>query len=425
MKNIEKLIKDSLENHELPYNAAVWDSISKRLDGTPPTPFYRKWWVAASIGTALVSTAVFFAYLNNSSNTHKEHKTVHSNVELTDANDTKTVNSTNKQTYKKDIANKSNLVKSVSVNPETTPEISQNTSSQKENNPNTPLTVNNEKVKTGVQHPEIKQKNTASNSDDTRNLNVAPPNYTIPLKKNLYCVGDEIAIENPNDTKMLVAFNGQKEFVAASSKKNLIATNEGTIELSIGDKKEQIRIVKAASNLFIDVDPTLIYNDGIPSIEFTATGVENGIQWNVKNHPSEQRNGKLIVHPYSGQTVVVTAITKDENGCFDHEEKTIVLNERYNLQAATGFRPNSGDSRTNTFMPYSLKERNVSFELTIYDAKSGLELFRSTDSSIGWDGKTKSGDELKVGTTALWKVILHNPNPGEPSEYKGQITITE
>jgi hypothetical protein len=76
-------------------------------------------------------------------------------------------------------------------------------------------------------------------------------------------------------------------------------------------------------------------------------------------------------------------------------------------------------------MPYSLKERNVSFELTIYDAKSGLELFRSTDSSIGWDGKTKSGDELKVGTTALWKVILHNPNPGEPSEYKGQITITE
>ncbi len=422
MKNIEKLIKDSLENHELPYNAAMWDSISKRLDGTPPTPFYRKWWVAASIGTALVSTAVFFVYLNNASNTHK---TTHSNVELTDVSDTKSVNSTNKQTYQKDIASQPNQVKHTPVNPETVSEVNQNTSSQKESNPSTPLAVNNEKVKTGAQHTEIKQKNTFNNSNDTRDLNVAPPNYTIPLKKNLYCVGDEIAIENPNDTKMLVAFNGQKEFVAASSKKNLIATNEGTIELSIGDKKEQIRIVKAASNLFIDVDPTLIYNDGIPSIEFTATGVENGIQWNVKNHPSEQRNGKLIVHPYSGQTVVVTAITKDENGCFDHEEKTIVLNERYNLQAATGFRPNSGDSRTNTFMPYSLKERNVSFELTIYDAKSGLELFRSTDSSIGWDGKTKSGDELKVGTTALWKVILHNPNPGEPSEYKGQITITE
>ena len=71
MKNIEQIIKESLENHELPYNEAAWESMSKRLDGTTPSPFYRKWWVAASIGTILVGSAFFFALNSQSESTQK------------------------------------------------------------------------------------------------------------------------------------------------------------------------------------------------------------------------------------------------------------------------------------------------------------------------------------------------------------------
>ena len=73
MKNIEQLIKESLENHELPYNEAAWESMSKRLDGTTPSPFYRKWWVAASIGTVLVGSSLFFALKSNEAEKPEKH----------------------------------------------------------------------------------------------------------------------------------------------------------------------------------------------------------------------------------------------------------------------------------------------------------------------------------------------------------------
>ena len=35
MKDIEKLFKDSLENHELPYDASAWKSLESKLPYFP------------------------------------------------------------------------------------------------------------------------------------------------------------------------------------------------------------------------------------------------------------------------------------------------------------------------------------------------------------------------------------------------------
>ena len=60
MKDIERIFKEALDQHEVPYQSGAWEAMSKRLDGTTPTPFYRKWWFAATVGTVLVSSSTYF-----------------------------------------------------------------------------------------------------------------------------------------------------------------------------------------------------------------------------------------------------------------------------------------------------------------------------------------------------------------------------
>ena len=106
------------------------------------------------------------------------------------------------------------------------------------------------------------------------------------------------------------------------------------------------------------------------------------------------------------------------------EPRKITLSEDYNLNAQEAIDLNSSDSRVSTFMPHALKERKTPFELYIYDTKSGRVIYKTTDVSAGWNGvDSNSGEVLKNGTVVLWKVIMGNPNPGEPREYKGTIVI--
>lgn len=418
MKNIDQIIKKSLENHELPYNEAAWESMSKRLDGTTPSPFYRKWWVAASIGTVLVGSALFFS-LNSKSESSKapEH-----NAPI--ANETNTTSQTNSTPENR-------------LNSNNTPQT--NTLNENQNRSNStekveenikPLSIQNEVAEVSPSKSTnpaviINQKNDFSNSNhgtpsDQKNyLPVLIPQTTV-------CIGDEIEITNPNDgLSISVVQNNRTQVIKAGGKKVITANNEGIIEVVSGKTVQTITVNKANDKLYISVDPTLLYEDGIPAIRFTVSGNNNPVHWAVEGKsPYETENGVLIVHPYKDKEISVSATSKDQNGCSVVEAKMIRLSEDYNLNAQEAIDLNSSDSRVSTFMPHALKERNTPFELYIYDAKSGRVIYKTTDASAGWNGvDNNTGEVLKNGTVVLWKVLLGNPNPGEPREYKGTIVI--
>lgn len=419
MKNIEQIIKESLENHELPYNEAAWESLSKRLDVTTPSPFYRKWWVAASVGTVLVGSALFFT-LNSKPEAAQETKS-------------------------------NQLVSNKNV---TAPQSDRHPESRLENTNITPQTNTleteeqalNTSKPTPVEHVSTTYADAVQNSKGDANLkNSATQNSQGPLKvvadngseqkpnylpatsnKTKYCIGDEIEIGNPNETASVSVIQNNRTIltVKPGTKKTLVAASEGNIDLVVGNQKQTINVSKATSDLYISVDPTLLYEDGIPAIRFTVSGNNSPVHWTVEKHAHETENGTFIVHPYKGKEITVSALAKDLNGCSVTETKTITIAEDYNLNAPKGIDLNSSDSRVSTFMPHALKERNTPFELYIYDAKSGRVIYKTTDVSAGWNGvDNNTGEVLKNGTVVMWKVILGNPNPGEPKEYKGTIVI--
>nr|WP_294861924.1 hypothetical protein [uncultured Fluviicola sp.] len=418
MKNIDQLIKKSLENHELPYNEAAWESMSKRLDGTNPSPFYRKWWVAASIGTVLVGSAIFFS-LNSQSGSSKatEH---HAPL----ANEMNTTSQTNKPTEDR-------------LNSHITPQT--NTLSEHQNSGNSAEKVeegmkshvSSEIIEVASSNNTIGNNPIVSNSQRNEQGNHGTPSeqktyLPVSIPQTNVCVGDEIEIANPNDILSIsVVQNNRTQIIKAGSKKVITAANEGVIEVLSGKTVQTITVNKPNDKLYISVDPTLLYEDGIPAIRFTVSGNNAPVHWAVEGKtPYETENGVLIVHPYKNNEISVSASSKDMNGCTVVESKMIRLSEDYNLNAQEAIDLNSSDSRVSTFMPYALKERKTPFELYIYDAKSGRVIYKTTDASAGWNGvDNNTGEVLKNGTVVLWKVLLGNPNPGEPREYKGTIVI--
>lgn len=421
MKNIEQIIRESLENHEMPYNEAAWESMSKRLDGSTPSPFYRKWWVAASVGTMLVGSALFFA-LNSQSESAQKPK-----------NNTPVISQNKATDQKNDDLKKSVNSSENKITPQTSTLQSDEVSSVRGS------VITSEHV---INHHIVADQNLKS---DPNPKSATPQNTPISIKglpengpeqkiaylpattnKTKYCIGDEIEIGNPNESGSVLVVQNNRTIltVKPGAKKILVASNEGNIDLVIGNQKQTVLVSKPISDLYISVDPTLLYEDGIPAIRFSVSGNNAPVHWISENHASELDNGTFIVHPYKGKEISVSAFSKDQNGCPVVETKTITISEDYNLNAPKGIDLNSSDPRVSTFMPHALKERNTPFELYVYDAKSGRVIYKTTDVSAGWNGTdTNTGEVLKNGTVVLWKVILAAPNSGEPREYKGTILV--
>ncbi|WP_430402933.1 hypothetical protein [Fluviicola sp.] len=415
MKNIDQIIKKSLENHELPYNEAAWESMSKRLDGTTPSPFYRKWWVAASIGTILVGSAIFFS-LNSKS---ESSKAIEPNTQI--ANESNTTVQTNKPTENR-------------LNSHDTPQTNTLNEQQNASNSTEKVEESTNPHRISNEIPEV----TASNNSNPPIINAQKSengNHGTPSEQKTYlpvlitqtnlCIGDEIEITNPNDgLSISVVQNNRTQIIKAGSKKVITANNEGAIEVVSGKTVQTITVNKPNDKLYISADPTILYDNGIPSIEFNVAGNESGVQWSVEKYHGEIRNGNFIVHPYTGKDITVKVTSKDLNGCTVSETKNITLKEEYNLQAVNTFNINSNDPRNTRFMPYALIERNVAFELFIYDAKSGRVIYKTNDTSSGWDGTDmNTGSVVQLNSIYGWKVIMKNPLPGEPKEYKGTILV--
>jgi hypothetical protein len=222
---------------------------------------------------------------------------------------------------------------------------------------------------------------------------------------------------------MIVYSDGSQEQLAPNKGVHFVANSPGVIKVMHNNITEQLTVLVPDNKLYIESDPTLIYEQGIPTVKFTVSGNDQAVTWTstIKNH--EVKNEQFIVHPFKEKQVKVHASSTDKNGCAVSETKTITMKETYNLLAPTGFSPSNIDARLNRFMPYALLQRNTPFELIIIDTKNGATLFQTNDENNAWDGiDRRTGELVPEGSIWAWKVVLKYPQVGENPEYSGTIT---
>lgn len=418
MKNIDEIFKNALSSHEAPYTEGAWEAMQAKMNGAPAkTPFPKKWFYGAA-SVVLISGISTLIYFNTTDNKENVKLTTNSTIQNTPNSENKDLTVDNSTTS----TNKNKLEENSSENK--TNQIVSSSSSTIFHSSNIEKAIKTSFDKVFVENTDKKEEPEKTKTSPAALVNDEFKSLEIKSK---FCIGEAIDLYNPNNKPVLVSIPGKKSLITldANSSISVKAENEGTISIvsAASNSPQTSEVVAPNSRLYINVNASELYENGIPSMKFEVSGNDSPVTWSTNIKGNSKNDNTLIVHPYQEKVVNVTVHSEDKNGCKVSETIQVPINTAYNLMAMTGFKPNSPDPDVNRFMPFALKERNTPFRMIIIDPKTGAKVFETSDSSEGWDGINRTTGELvKEGSIWIWKVILKEPNLGEQAEYSSTIT---
>lgn len=414
---LEKVFQEALGNHELPYDAAVWNAVRKKLPSSK-----KPWnWLGGAAAIAFVSIGLWVLLPNDASeqmNTAKtdiiqeeEPNKNHENA-TTDLQTEESVarNMDEKQdgalpTKKAGLAVKGSDVFNANINRES---FYQRRIPVKD-----PIAVVadgpviNPDVQiwqASVEHIKIMGLQNAYCENAVAKLHVqnVPENARVlwRLSNGLEFEGEKVSFRVLKDLKVNVDIEPIQPF--AGSARPLFGQ---MIEIPVVDaEKVEVEIAKYIKN-------TKTY------VELSNSNHEvTNLVWRFENKVCQDQVCGSYLTTKGAHTYIVESY--DQRACYSRHEGSIELKEDYNLYVENSFTPN-GDGLNDYFMPVALTQRSVNFKLHIMD-RFGKVIYQTSDSSAPWDGSF-SGQASESGVY-IWSVSLINEQ-GEPEHYKGHITL--
>lgn len=417
--HLEDKFKDVINNYEVPYDPAAWNKLSGTLDKRFPvngSGSSWKWFLGGGLLIVIATTA--FLFTNTSKSVSEKVSANSPNVanessENSSSYTTKDNTGTNKINNQKQLDGESSFAED-QVDQEKTSAVTDVTAGDKRSSE-----VNTSEQKSLNFNP-ISQKN----SDPETAKTILYP------KLSDLCPGDNVAIENSNDTDIFLSDLNKVYPIPAGKKFNFTAENPGNYYFgkSVNGKIEYSKAVdfkvKSTVQASIEFDDDSKYENGVPTTELSAKANEScTFSWNIETLKGELTGKEIKTHLYNKGTYnVVLKATPKDGGCEASVTREISIDETYNLLAVNSFWPNSPNPKNATFMPYALTERNTDFSMLIIDPTNGVTLFETSDATNGWNGTNRTTGQLVDANKAfIWIVKLKNPLPGEKSEYKGTI----
>lgn len=437
--NLEENFKDAFEEYELPYNEKAWVSLNEKLDklqGTnaPKIKPGNTWkWIA---GVAVVaSTAAIFAIIQNESPENKEsiiaateQKKEDTESQISGAVDRPTEADKNNLTGTPLFGEESNQTNKNSVITNQTSNVAENTiiknkqtgteiskgNSDKGNTSTNQIILTESKVSENPPYIDLDKKNNAS-SNTSRGV-ILPEIESV-------CENAIIPISNKNSMALTITSpNGSITSLDGQKTINFKATEAGIYTISEKNTNNKSTfIVKEAPKVDFEINEDVKYENGIPAIPVESLVDGSNFEWSFEGSKFKQYGSKATAHFYKKGIYEITLKSKNNSGCESTLSKSVTIENDYNLLAPSGFMPLSDDSRKNRFIPIALTIRNTSFKMTIIEPRTGAIVFETT-SLEGWDGVDRNTRQMvEENKSYAWKVVLANPEPGEPKEYKGVV----
>lgn len=418
MKDLDKLFKDSLGGHEMPYDPSAWSALSSKM-APKAKPFYKKGWFYGTVAGVAAVTVGSVLLLNQ--NPKNDEQLVQNTPSHTEESFTKE-NHTSVSIKKQDV------VSPVQIEDESFVIEDQKTKEKIEVKKSdfveaTPFEELNENQVDLPAPPEIPKA-----SKGTYCPKIVSLNAEFNLLTETSCIGGSIFIHLPKQAegvKETLFVNG-KAYSISSRNVEIQATDLGKNELVYKVSKENTKSSEA-TKFFTVTD--------VPVAEFTyATVTEDGMPLTVFESDAKNAvwkiDGKIVSkdaefkHLFMRRgTYNVSLESGNINGCSTTFEQDVFINKDYKLFAEDGLILSSSDPRLNTFMPFALKEMdNPEFMLTIMDARTGQTLFTTNDVNNAWDGTDLSGNKMPVNSNVVWKAFVKG-NKYISGPIGGNITI--
>lgn len=423
---IEHKFKELLENQELPYDSAAWDSMSKLLDQkspvAKPTNFYR-WLLGGAAITAIAISSYFL--LNSTERTEQPPKsTTEIESQKIESKNLTEENSKDNQLELNHNKSDEQIKLNANSNTLTDSEVGQIVTNSEINNE--PINLSKQELKnTNYESNQTKNNPGELNSDlvENKSNNESRPELHSVICKNL-CIGEVQTLENKHSFKVLVVNQNSGDVVATISENSKVLFEGKAIGIYVIKSNSTVLgsfEVTSGKKPTLEVESTITYNKGIPTLKATSSG-ESGLSWMVNNSTVASSTSEIEITPFKAGAYSV-AVSSEDNGCKVENSQVIQVSEDYNLLAVNAFEPTSFEPKRQTFIPFALTQRDVKFTMIILDRRDGGIVYQTSDASMPWTGTDiRSGQMVNSGLDFIWKVQLVNPLPGESSEYKGIIT---
>lgn len=414
LDNFEKAIRESLNSHEVPYNAEHWKEMSAKLDQLPGAgggSSAGPWVVAASIGAAVITTAVILyntmgtdastetAELNPTEITEEQTTTASEDQEIAPQN---TDNTTEEGTQ----------VVSEDGNDSQESPTGDSGASGNESSNDTPGDA--------IQHPEIQPDNGGNES-----IEFDAPEADFTVSTATVCEGESITFK-PAKVNDHLAFEWNFGDGNTSNKIQptyLYKAGEFTPTLTVTD----VRTGKTTTN---DIGPVVVNelpelsfrwsideSDIEPLYLFENTSNYNEVVWSFGDGTTSTAENPDHDFGRKGLYDVTMSATSD-HGCAASTTQKVPVDRLFNLFVQNAFTPN-GDGDNDFFMPKGLEVLDVTFQMSIYNAKGEL-VFETDNYNNPWDGLMKDGQMIQ--DTYVWIVVMKTPD-GEEDIHRGTITL--
>jgi len=435
MKNIEQNFKNSLGNHELPYNATAWSSLSSKLDvqmpvsqGTAPAASKLKW-IIGSCSIILLSVVTYFLIFHNGTKTNTDNNSITNN-------DTPLENVSNERSNSKS-NNLAEDIKFTDSNSSGNVETETNNSASnkavnkeaKQNGNN--INITNESNSSSENFVENGLSNDARDNEsiDSDIKTVSELNngsgaiITIPVVQDV-CEGFAFEINNTNEVPLVVSGAEVKITIPANTTKTISIAKEGnyslgTLNTEVANSASTFR-VKRTPIVDFTIDIETKFDKGLPTTKVNTDVIGESFEWSINKQKVTGRSAAAHFYTKGDHSIKLTVTAN--NGCSATAIKSLYINKKYNLMAENAFVPMDNDPRNSTFMPYALTVRNANFTLIVLDPSDGHMVYKTNDSSQGWDGTDmKTGNPVAFEKSYVWKVVVMNPEPNERNEYGGNI----
>lgn len=412
MRDIEDLFKESLKDHELPYNKEAWSKMNKKLDaGNSGSSNGFKWILGAAGAALIVATYLFMGTSEAPQKAQAEVLQTEKEESVETINETQIEATEQSET---DIVNQEVEKERSVVIIDCCDDIVVQESSNEETNVE-PL------AETELQQPVYRE--VAKNPSSTVESK-APLRFSTPKD---HCLNQAFSYSNTNK-EMIYVLSPQEniEEIAANETLEFKLDEKGIYQIGIFNQEEEFTAsvsfkVHEAQSIQVTADDYLNFENGLPELNVQAFS-DNTLSWYVNNKKVAKSGKKENFYLFDKGSYAIKAMTKDANGCQSSDKVSFYVEKNYNLLAVNAFTPNSFDDRNTTFMPFALTTRNTPFKMIIIDPSNGAVIFETTSASQAWQGVNKNTGELvKENTSFVWKVVLQNPEQGESPEYMGTV----
>ena len=326
-ESIEQSIKNSLENHEMPYNGASWTAMQAKLDAKMPVQPKSnfKFYVAAS--AIIVVAVASFVAINQFGNDSTEEivKTAQSKDSNIISESNKIENNTTPE-IKTNTDDVSTVLTNEIVNQESNSNNSQR-STQADPIDNSSVSEQPQRNSSPIAVFDSNNDNEIGSGDsDVSRNEITSKSIILPTISSV-CEGDIIKVENKNDVALVIEGNDLHFIVPANSKRTVRTKSTGNHTISTLDKNDSAEsksfFVKASPAVDFSIDSDTKFEGGIPSTSVQSIVSGKEFSWIFNGQKTSGRAS--TAHFYTKGDHDITLTVMGSNGCAASLTKSIYI----------------------------------------------------------------------------------------------------